>query len=101
MVDPALPRPPRLVAEALGTGEISADLAAILAAHYQTVYEDGTALTPEKRSGQGIHSFLEQLALGVDPVPGLEQVTVVRVDPDERVHFMHSLFFVWVDVYST
>ena len=26
---------------------------------------------------------------------------VIRADPDGRVHLMHSLFFVWVDLYST
>ena len=88
MVNPPPPRPPRSVAEALGTGEIPDKLAAILALHSQTVREDRTALTPEKRSGQGIHSFLAQLTLGVDLVPGLERVTVVGVDPYRRVHIM-------------
>ena len=47
-----------------------------------------------------IHSFLAHLALGEVPVPGLEQVTLVILDPDRRVHLMHSLFFVQVNVYS-
>ena len=46
MVDPGAPRPPRLVSEALGMGAILAELAAILAAHYQTVSEVWTARTP-------------------------------------------------------
>ena len=71
MVDLPPLRPPRSVAEALGTGAIRAKLSAILAAHSQTVFKDGTDLTLEKRSGQGIHSFLVPLASGVDPVPGL------------------------------
>ena len=101
MVKSALPRPPRLVAEALGTGAIPANLAAILAAHSQTVYEDGTACTPEERSGRGIHYFLAHLALGEVPFLGLEWVTLVGIDPDGRVHLMHSLFSVRVNVYST
>ena len=58
MVDPGPPWPSRLVEEALGTGSIRAELTAILAAHFRTVCEDGASLLAEKRSGQGIHSFL-------------------------------------------
>ena len=46
IVYPGAPRPPRLVSEALGTGAILDELDAILAAHYQTVREVGTARTP-------------------------------------------------------
>ena len=55
----------------------------------------------EKHSGRGIQSFLVQLELGVDPVSGLEQVTVFGVDPDRRVHLVHLLFSVRVGLYST
>ena len=85
----------------MGTGEIPAELAATLAAHSLTACEFGAALTPAKRSGRGIHSFLAHLKSGVDPVPGLDRVTVVRVDPDRRVHLMHSLFSFRVELYST
>ena len=51
--------------------------------------------------GWGLHSFLLHLALGELPVPGLERVTLVGVDKDGRVHIMHSLFSVRVNVYST
>ena len=81
MVEQGPPQPPRSVVEVLVTGEIPAELAAILAAHFRTVREDGAALLAEKSSGQGIKSFLEQLALGVDPVPELERVMLVGVDP--------------------
>ena len=37
------------------------------------------------------------MALGVEPVPGLERVILVGIDPDGRVHLMHSLFSVRVD----
>ena len=89
------------MAEALESGTIPAELAAILAAHFQTVCEDGAALSLEKRSGWGIHSFLEQLVPGVDPVPSLERVTLVRVDSYGMVHLMHLLFYVRVNIYST
>ena len=69
--------------------------------HSQNIRKDGEALTAEKRSGRGIQSFLVQLELGVDPVSGLEQVTVFGVDPDRRVHLFHLLFSVRVGLYST
>ena len=62
---------------------------------------DETARTPEECLGWGLHSFLEHLTLGEVPVPGLEQVTLVGIDKDGRVHLMHLLFSVCVDVYST
>ena len=101
MVDSGLPRSPRSVVEALGTGTIPADLAAILAAHSRTVRKDGSDRTPEERMGRGLHSFLSHLVLGEVMVPGLERVTLVGVEKDGRVHLMHSLFSVRVDVYST
>ena len=99
MVDPGPLRPPRSVAEALGTGSIPADLAAILGTDSRTVREDRADLPPEKCLG--INSFLEHLALGVDMVPGLERVTLVVVNPYGRVLLMQSLFSVRVDLYST
>ena len=100
MVDPGLRRSPRSVVEVLGTGSIPAELVAILAEHYQTIRKDGTARTPEERTGQGLHSFLSNLALGEVPVPGLERITLIGVDTEGRVHLIHSLFSVRVDVYS-
>ena len=47
------------------------------------------------------HSFLEKLLSGVVPVPGLERVTMVRLNPDGRVLLIFSLFSVRVNVYST
>ena len=86
--------PPQLVAEALGTGAIPDELAAILAAHYQTVHEYRTDRMPEERSIRLIHSVLAQLASGMDLVPGLERVTAVGINPDGKVLLMHSLFSV-------
>ena len=101
MVNPPPLRPPCLVAEDPGTGEIPADLVAILAAHYRTVREDGTARIPEERSGRVIHSFLAQLVSGVNLFPGLERVTMVGIEPDRRVLLLKSLFSVQVNVYLT
>ena len=101
MVDPGPPWPPRSVVEVLGNGEIPAELSSILADNSRTFREDGTALTEEKRSNRGIQSFLEQLASGVDPVPVMERVMVVVVEPDGRVNLMHFLFSVQVELYST
>ena len=88
-------------AEALGTGAIPAELSMILTARFQTVREDGAALSLEKRSIQGIHSFLTQIASTVDLIPGLERVNLFRVDPDGMVHLLHSLFPFWVVLYLT
>ena len=82
----------------LGTGFIPAELAAILAEQYRTVRKDGSARTPEERTGRVLHAFLSHLALGEVPVPGLDRVTLVGVDEDRRVHLMHSLFSVCVNV---
>ena len=49
--------------------------------------------------GDGL--LLLYLALGEVPVPSLECVTLVSVDKDGRLHLMHSLFCVRVEVYST
>ena len=83
------------------TGTIPAELDAILAAHSRTVRMDGMARTLEERSVRGLHSFLAHLVLGEVPVHGLERVTLVGADKDGRVHLMHSIFSVRVNVYST
>ena len=101
MVNPGLSWSPQSVVEALGTRTIPAVLAAILAAHSRTFRKDGLARTPKERTGGGVHSFLSHLALGEVPFPDLERVTLVGVDKDRRVHLMHSLFSICVDVYST
>ena len=101
MVDPGPPRPPRLVAKALGTGAIPAKLSAILADRFRTVREDGESLSLEKRLVRGVHSFLAQLKSVVEIVPRLEQVTLVRINSDVMLHLMHLVLSVWVDMYST
>ena len=87
--------------EALGAGVIPAEFAEVLVDHFRTVCKDRAALLAEKLSGRGIHSFMAQLGSEEDPVPGLEQVTLVGVDPNVMVHLMHFLLSVWVDIYLT
>ena len=91
MADTRLTRLQRSVAEVLGTGSILDELAAILAEHSRTVRKDGSAHTPEERTGRGLHAFLSLLALGEVPVPGLDRVTLVDVyaDREEQVNEMH------------
>ena len=101
MVNPWPPPPPRSVAKALETEATQDKLAVILAVLSQTVRKDETDRTPEECSGQVIQSFLVQISSGVEPVPGLERVTVVGLDPDGRVLLMHSIFSVRFNVYLT
>ena len=101
MVNPSPPRLTQLVAEALGTGEIPDEVSTILTARVWTVHKDGAALSLEKRSGRGIHYFRAHLALGVDLIPGLDQMTLFGGDPDRMVYILKSVFSVWVDLYSS
>ena len=55
----------------------------------------------EGRSCQGIHSFLTHLALGEVLFLCLELLTLVRVDPYRRVHLMHWLFSIRINIFST
>ena len=65
--------------EDLGTRVVPAELSTILADRFMTVRKDGADLSLEKHSGRDIQSFLMQIVLGVDLIPGLERVTLVRV----------------------
>ena len=85
--------------EAIGTRAILAKLAVILAAHFRTVHKYGADLSMEKRSVQGIQSFLAKLTLGVDLIPILERVTLVGINPDGMLHLIHLLFSVRVNLY--
>ena len=51
------PWPPRLLAEALITEPIFAEISTILRARFCTVRRDGAALSSEKSQGRGIHSL--------------------------------------------
>ena len=93
--------PPWSVEEVLGTARLPGSLVAALSAWLQVRKEDGGPLSPEKRSGQGMHSFLSHLASRVEPVPGFERLALFLVNLDGTVHLLQSLFFVPVGLYST
>ena len=80
---------------------VPAELSTILADRFMTVRKDGADLSLEKHSGRGIHSFLMQIALGVELIPSQERLILFRVQPNIMVHLMHLLFSVWVDLYLT
>ena len=60
----------------------------------------GVLLT-ERRSRRPLHAFLSHLASWPDSVPGIEQLTLLGVDQDGKVHLMHMLFSVLVGLYSS
>ena len=69
-----------------------------LSTRFQVKKEDGRPLSPEKRSGRVLHSFLAHLASGLDPVPSFEQMGLLQVDPDGTVYVLFSMFSVPVDL---
>ena len=100
MVNPDLPWPPRLVGEVLGTVRLPTIL---LSQFWRGSGSQGRMVhrcLTEKRYGHGVHSFLDHLASGVEPVLGFELVALLQVDPDVRVHLLHSLFSVLAGLYS-
>ena len=90
--------PPRLVGEVLRTVRLPDDLVAALSDRFRVTKEDGRLLSVEKRSGQGVHFFLNHLDYMVDPVPGFERVVLLQVKPDGTVHVLQSMFSVPVDL---
>ena len=74
MVVPDPPHPPQFVGEVLGNGRLPNALTKIIASRFRMVHEDGVALSTENRAVRGLHSFLANLASGVDLVPGLERL---------------------------
>ena len=89
-----------MVGKVLETGRLPKDLVPELYARFLVTKEDSGPLSPEKRSGRGVHCFLAHLASRVDPVPGFERVVLLQVDPDRTVYILHSLFSFLVDLYS-
>ena len=65
-----------------------------LSHRFRTQNEEGGALTTERRTVRGLHSFLSNLSSGVDPVPVFERLCLLGFDRDGTVHLMHSLFSV-------
>ena len=101
MFDLNPPPPPWLVGEVLGTGRLPDNISAALSDRFQVTNEDSEPLSPEKRSGRGVHSSLTHPSSRVDLVPGFDRVVLLQVDSDGTVHVLHSLFSVPVDLYST
>ena len=89
MVIPYPPRPHRLVGEVLNTNQITNALIKILMSRLQTVREDVGALSNDKRAGWSLHSFLSHLVLGVNPAPGLDQLSLLGVNQEGTVHLLH------------
>ena len=48
---------------------------------FRVTREGGRPPYSERRAGRGIHAFLDHLASGADPVPGLECLTLLGVRP--------------------
>ena len=101
MVNPGPPWLPRLVAEDLGTCAILVNLSTTLTGRFRTMRKDGMTLTPDKRSGQGIHSLLVQIASGTDHIPDLYWVYLIGFEQDRTVHLLQCTFSIPVDLYST
>ena len=80
----------------LGTSRIPENLVEALLARFRVTREDGGSPSTEKRYGCGVHSFLDHLASGVDPVPGLEWMALLQIDPYGTVHLLHLLFSVQI-----
>ena len=57
-------------------------------------------MSPEKRSGRGVQSFLANLASREDLFPGFERMWLLQLDPDVTVHILHSMLSVPVNLYS-
>ena len=52
-------------------------------------------------SGRGIHAFFGHLTSGVEPVPGMECLTLMRFDQYGTVHLLHLFLYVQVIPYYT
>ena len=58
---------------------------------FRVVWEEGGGgvLYLELRSGRGLQAFLEHLASGVDPYPGLERLALLGDNRDGTMHLLH------------
>ena len=92
MVNPDPPWPPRLAGEVLGTGHLQGELVEELSYRFRTIWEYGGLLYTDRQSGRGIHYSLSHLASGFDPVPGFKWLSMLGVEHDKTVNFIHSLF---------
>ena len=99
MVYPNPHRPNQFVGGVLGTVPFPENLVEALTGQFLAVWEEGGALSMKRRTVWGVHSLLGHLTSGVDPVPGLERLTLLGGNQDGAVHLLHSLFSVPVGLY--
>ena len=92
MGDLGPPRPPRSVAEVLGTGQPPDDFFVVLSAWFRVTDADGASLPTDIRKGGGFHAFLERLTAETAPVPGLVGLTILGVNRDRGAHILHPFF---------
>ena len=84
----------------LGTGRNPDDLVGALLDRFQATWEDDGGLSLELRTWRGLHAFLRHITSGVDPVPGMERLTLLGVDRDDTMDLLHLLFSIPVGPYS-
>ena len=89
MVDLNPPRPPWLVVEDLGTGQLPEELVEARLGWFQDTKEDCGMLLAEWHKGRGVLAFLIHLASRVDPVSGFSRITLLGVDWDGMVKILH------------
>ena len=100
MADPGIRRPPRLVAEVLGTGQLPVDFFGDFSTQFFLTVSDGTHLLTNLRKGGELHAFLGRLTAEAAQVLGLADLTVLGVDRDGGAHILHSLCSVPVGLYN-
>ena len=96
MADPERRRPPRSVAEVLGTGRLPDIFSGALSARFRLDGLDRTPLSNDLHKGGGVHAFLGGLTAEEASFLGLEQLTLLGVDQDGGAHTLHSIFSVLV-----
>ena len=98
---PDPPRPPGSAGKVLGTRLLPNYLIRTLSDRFQVTREGGGGISLELRAGRGLHTFLGHLASRVDPVLGLDHLTLLGVNWDGTVYLLHPFFSVTVDPYFT
>ena len=100
MADPGIRRPPRLVAEVLGTGRLPINFFGDFSTQFCLTVSDGTHLLTNLLKGGELHAFLGRLTAEAAPVLGLADLTVLGFDRDGGAHILHSLLSVPVRLYN-
>ena len=102
MAAPGPPRPPWLVGEVIVIIQLPGNLSGALLDRFQVTWEDGGGvLSSELYAGRGLHAFLGHLVSAVDPVPGLECLSLMGVERDRIGHLLKLFFSVPVGLYYT